>query len=45
MTTQLTNASDTDGGIRDQTHFKNILGDHYYINKLSDFNYDEYFKN
>ena len=35
MTTQLTNASDTDGGIRDQTHFKNILGDHY----------DEYFKN
>jgi GR25 family glycosyltransferase involved in LPS biosynthesis len=45
MTTQLTNPSDTDGGIRDQTHFKEILGEHYYTNKLSEFNYDEYFKN
>jgi len=45
MTNQLTNESDTDGGLRDQTHFLKILGQHYYINNLSEFDYDEYFKN
>jgi GR25 family glycosyltransferase involved in LPS biosynthesis len=45
MTTQFTNESDTDGGLRDQTVFKNIVGDHYYIDKLENFNYEEYFKN
>lgn len=45
MTNQITNTSDTDGGLRDQTHFLNILGQHYYINNLSEFDYDEYFKN
>jgi hypothetical protein len=44
MANQLTNASDTDGGIKDQNAFLKIIGPHYYANKLSDFNYDSYFK-
>jgi hypothetical protein len=43
MTTQLPNESNTDGGQRDQSVFEKILGPHYYTNKLSDLNYDEYF--
>jgi GR25 family glycosyltransferase involved in LPS biosynthesis len=45
MTNQMTSYSDVTYGTKDQTMFKNICGEHYYSNKLSDFNYDEYFKN
>jgi GR25 family glycosyltransferase involved in LPS biosynthesis len=44
MTNQMTSFSDVLGGTKDQTMFKNICGEHYFTNKLSDFNYDEYFQ-
>jgi GR25 family glycosyltransferase involved in LPS biosynthesis len=45
MTNQILSYSDILSGIKDQTMFKNICGEHYFSNKLSDFNYDNYFKN
>lgn len=44
MANQLTNESNTDGGIKDQNAFLKIIGPHYYANQLSDFDYDSYFK-
>jgi GR25 family glycosyltransferase involved in LPS biosynthesis len=44
MATQLTNKSDIVDGFRDMTFFENVLGSHYYVNNLSEFDYDEYFK-
>jgi GR25 family glycosyltransferase involved in LPS biosynthesis len=44
MTNQIISQSDIDKSIKDQTSFEKILGKHYFVNKLEDFNYDEYFK-
>lgn len=44
MATQIVSTSDIDNKLKDQTEFEKIVGRHYFINKLEDFNYDEYFK-
>lgn len=44
MATQILGKSDIDNGIKDQSKFEKIVGKHYFVNKLEDFNYDEYFK-
>lgn len=44
MTNQMISYSDITSQIKDQTVFKQVCGDHYFINKLSDFNYDDYFQ-
>lgn len=44
MATQIVSTSDIDYKVKDQTEFERIVGKHYFVNKLEDFNYDEYFK-
>lgn len=44
MATQIVSVSDIDNKVKDQTEFEKIVGKHYFVNKLEDFNYDEYFK-
>jgi GR25 family glycosyltransferase involved in LPS biosynthesis len=44
MATQIVSTSDIDHKVKDQSEFEKIVGGHYFINKLEDFNYDEYFK-
>jgi GR25 family glycosyltransferase involved in LPS biosynthesis len=44
MSNQIVSHSDIDNDIKDQNLFEKIVGKHYFINKLSDFNYEEYFK-
>jgi GR25 family glycosyltransferase involved in LPS biosynthesis len=44
MATQIVSTSDIDNKVKDQTEFERIVGKHYFVNKLEDFNYDEYFK-
>jgi GR25 family glycosyltransferase involved in LPS biosynthesis len=44
MATQIISNSDIDNRIKDQTEFEKIVGKHYFVNKLEEFNYDEYFK-
>lgn len=44
MANQRISYSDVDGGNKDPNVFKSILGEHYYINNLKDFDYDKYFE-
>ena len=44
MATQVTNKSDIVNEVRDMSFFEHTLGPHYFANNLSEFNYDEYFK-
>ena len=44
MANQRISYSDVDGGGKDPNVFKSILGEHYYINNLKDFDYDKYFE-
>lgn len=44
MANQRISYSDVDGGNKDPNVFKSILGEHYYVNNLKDFDYDKYFE-
>lgn len=44
MTNQKISYSDVDNNKKDPSIFKNILGDHYYVDNLKDFDYDKYFE-
>jgi GR25 family glycosyltransferase involved in LPS biosynthesis len=44
MATQILGKSDIDGDIKDQSQFEKIVGEHYFVNNLKEFNYEEYFK-
>lgn len=44
MVNQIVSKSDIDKSIKDQSCFEKILGQHYFVNKLEDFDYDKYFK-
>jgi len=44
MATQIMGTSDIDNKIKDQSEFERIVGQHYFVNNLEDFNYNEYFK-
>jgi GR25 family glycosyltransferase involved in LPS biosynthesis len=44
IATQLTNKSDIVNEVRDISYFERVLGPHYFANNLSEFDYDEYFK-
>lgn len=45
MATQLAGTNDINNHHKDQSVFKTIVGDHYYVNNLKEFNYDSFFKN
>jgi len=46
MATQLPGLNDIDQVFKDQSLFKNVVGDHYFINSLKEFDYDSfYYKN
>ena len=44
MANQRISYSDVDGGKKDPNEFKSIIGEHYYVNNLKDFDYDKYFE-
>jgi FkbM family methyltransferase len=44
MANQRISYSDVDGGSKDPNVFKSIIGEHYYVNNLKDFDYDKYFE-
>jgi hypothetical protein len=44
MANQIVSKSDIDGAIKDQNSFERTVGAHYYANKLTDFDYENYFK-
>lgn len=44
MSNQIISVSDIDNGLKDQNVFKEILGEHYYVENLTEFDYDNYFK-
>ena len=43
MATQILGKSDIDGNMKDQSEFEKIVGRHYFVNNLENFNYEEYF--
>ena len=44
MANQKISHSDVDGGSKDPNIFKSIVGEHYYVNNLKDFDYEKYFE-
>jgi len=44
MTMQKTNESDITGGIKNQESFIETLGQHVYVNNLTEFNYDKFYE-
>ena len=44
MANQRISYSDVDGGSKDPNVFKSIIGEHYFVNNLKDFDYDKYFE-
>jgi len=44
MANQRISYSDVDGSSKDPNVFKSIIGEHYYVNNLKDFDYDKYFE-
>ena len=43
MANQIVSVSDIDNKVKDQNVFQEVVGRHYFVNKLSDFDYDKYF--
>jgi hypothetical protein len=43
MTNQITSHSDVMDTMRDQSVFHKICGEHYFVNKIQEFDYDDYF--
>jgi GR25 family glycosyltransferase involved in LPS biosynthesis len=44
MANQIVSVSDIDKTIKNQNVFETVVGKHFFVNNLSDFNYEEYFK-
>jgi len=44
MANQRISYSDVDGGSKDPNVFKSIIGEHYFVNNLKDFDYEKYFE-
>jgi GR25 family glycosyltransferase involved in LPS biosynthesis len=44
MANQIVSHSDIDNTVKNQNTFETTVGPHYFVNKLSDFDYDKYFK-
>lgn len=44
MANQIVSISNIDNTIKDQNIFQSIVGEHFFSKKLSDFNYNQYFK-
>jgi GR25 family glycosyltransferase involved in LPS biosynthesis len=44
MANQIISHSDIDNTVKNQNTFEKTVGPHYFVNKLSDFDYDKYFK-
>ena len=44
MANQIVSHSDIDNTVKNQNTFEKTVGPHYFANKLSDFDYDKYFK-
>jgi GR25 family glycosyltransferase involved in LPS biosynthesis len=44
MANQIVSHSDIDNTVKNQNTFETTVGPHYFANKLSDFDYDKYFK-
>jgi GR25 family glycosyltransferase involved in LPS biosynthesis len=44
MTNQIVSVSDIDKSIKDQNIFQTVVGQHFFTKKLSDLNYENYFK-
>jgi len=44
MANQKISYSDIDGDSKDPNIFKSIIGEHYYVNNLKDFDYEKYFE-
>jgi GR25 family glycosyltransferase involved in LPS biosynthesis len=44
MANQIVSHSDIDNTVKNQNTFEKTVGPHYFVNKLSDFDYDKYFK-